>query len=37
MVKNPLPTRLAEKVLQPFIGKSLVVYLRKPESARAAA
>lgn len=38
MVKQPLATRLAEKVLQPLVGKSLVVYLRKPlETARAAA
>ncbi|HUR13044.1 MAG TPA: class I SAM-dependent methyltransferase [Mycobacteriales bacterium] len=38
MVKQPLATRLAERVLQPLVGKSLVVYLRKPlESAREAA
>lgn len=37
MVKQPLATRLAEKVLQPLVGKSFVVYLRKPESDRAAA
>ena len=38
MVKQPLATRLAERVLQPLVGKSLVVYLRKPEGAvRAAA
>jgi ubiquinone/menaquinone biosynthesis C-methylase UbiE len=38
MVKQPAATRLAEKVLQPLVGKSFVVYLRKPlESARAAA
>jgi SAM-dependent methyltransferase len=38
MVKRPLATRLAERILQPLVGKSLVVYLRKPpESARAAA
>ena len=30
MVKQPLATRLAERVLQPLVGKSLVVYLRKP-------
>lgn len=30
MVKQPLLTRWAEKALQPLIGKSLVVYLRKP-------
>jgi SAM-dependent methyltransferase len=38
MVKQPLATRLAERLLQPLVGKSLVVYLGKPlESARAAA
>jgi len=38
MVKQPLLTRVAEKVLQPLVGKSLVVYLRKPwEATRAAA
>ncbi len=38
MVKQPLATRLAERVLQPLVGKSFVIYLRKPqESARAAA
>jgi SAM-dependent methyltransferase len=38
MVKAPLATRLAEKVLQPLVGKSFIVYLRKPlEAARAAA
>ena len=37
MVKQPWLTRVAEKVLQPLVGKSLVVYLRKPEPARAAA
>jgi ubiquinone/menaquinone biosynthesis C-methylase UbiE len=38
MVKQPLATRLAEKVLQPLVGKSFVIYLRKPmEAARAAA
>jgi SAM-dependent methyltransferase len=38
MVDQPLLTRLAERVLQPLVGKSLVVYLRKPlESAREAA
>jgi SAM-dependent methyltransferase len=38
MVKQPLATRIAERVLQPLVGKSLVVYLRKPlESAREAA
>jgi SAM-dependent methyltransferase len=39
MVKQPLALKLAEKVLQPLVGKSFIVYLRKPakESARAAA
>jgi SAM-dependent methyltransferase len=38
MVKQPLATRVAEKVLQPLVGKSFVIYLRKPlGSARAAA
>jgi len=38
MVKQPFVTRLAEAVLQPLVGKSLVVYLRKPEEVvRAAA
>lgn len=37
MVKAPLPTRLAERVLQPLVGKSLVVYLRKPERVDVAA
>jgi SAM-dependent methyltransferase len=39
MVKQPLATRLAEKLLQPLVGKSFIVYLRKPdqEAARAAA
>jgi SAM-dependent methyltransferase len=33
IVKAPRPTRLADKVLSPLIGKSLVVYLTKPEGA----
>jgi len=39
MMKAPLITRVAERALNPLIGKSLVVYLRKPEPepARAAA
>jgi SAM-dependent methyltransferase len=37
MVKAPLVTRLAERLLQPLIGKSLVVYLSKPEATRAVA
>ncbi|MBI2168372.1 MAG: methyltransferase domain-containing protein [Actinobacteria bacterium] len=30
IVKRPLPTRVAEAALTPFIGKSLVVYLTRP-------
>jgi SAM-dependent methyltransferase len=30
IVKRPLPTRLAERVLDPLIGKSMVLYLEKP-------
>ena len=37
MVKRPWPTRLAERLLDPVIGKSLVIYLRKPERMHAAA
>ena len=37
MMKKPRLTRWAEKALDPVVGKSLVVYLRKPEPARAAA
>jgi SAM-dependent methyltransferase len=37
MMRAPWPTRLAERLLNPLIGKSVVVYLRKPEPARAAA
>jgi len=33
IVKRPLATRLAEKVLDPLIGKSVVLYLQKPEKA----
>jgi SAM-dependent methyltransferase len=32
IVKAPLVTRTADRVLNPLIGKSLVVYLRKPEA-----
>ena len=32
IVKRPLATRLAERILDPLIGKSLVIYLEKPES-----
>jgi SAM-dependent methyltransferase len=31
IVKRPLPTRLAERVLDPLVGKSMVLYLVKPE------
>ena len=31
IVKRPLPTRLAERVLDPLLGKSMVLYLVKPE------
>jgi SAM-dependent methyltransferase len=31
IMKKPLATRLAERALNPLIGKSLVLYLRKPE------
>ena len=37
MMKQPWVTRTAERLLDPVIGKSLVVYLRKPERARAVA
>ena len=38
LMKKPRLTRLAERALDPVVGKSLVVYLRKPaEPARAAA
>jgi ubiquinone/menaquinone biosynthesis C-methylase UbiE len=37
MMKKPRLTQLAERLLNPVVGKSLVVYLRKPEPARAAA
>lgn len=37
ITRRPLFTRAAERVLDPLIGKSLVVYLRKPEVLRAAA
>jgi len=33
IMKKPLVTRLAERALNPLIGKSLVLYLRKPEAA----
>jgi SAM-dependent methyltransferase len=31
IMKNPLPLRLAGKVLDPVIGKSMVLYFRKPQ------
>jgi SAM-dependent methyltransferase len=34
---RPLATRVAERALNPLIGKSLVLYLRKPEDARVVA
>ena len=37
MMSRPRLTRLLEKALDPVVGKSLVVYLRKPEVARGAA
>ena len=37
MMSRPWLTRTLERALDPVIGKSLVVYLRKPERARAAA
>ena len=33
IVKAPLVTRTADRVLSPLIGKSLVVYLTKPAAA----
>ena len=32
LMKKPVATRLADRVLNPLIGKSLVLYLRKPET-----
>jgi SAM-dependent methyltransferase len=37
MMRAPWLTRTLERALDPFVGKSLVLYLRKPEPARAAA
>ena len=37
MVRRPVLTRVLERLLDPVIGKSLVVYLRKPGRVRAAA
>jgi hypothetical protein len=34
MMKAPRTTRILEKVLNPVIGKSVVIYLRKPEARR---
>lgn len=36
IMKNPLPLRLAGKVLDPVIGKSMVLYFRKPDDAASA-
>ncbi len=36
MMRRPWPTRVAERILNPLIGKSVVLYLRKPEVSRAA-
>jgi hypothetical protein len=33
IMKRPVATRLAERVLSPVIGKSVVVYLTKPAGA----
>ena len=35
IMKKPLATRVAERALNPLVGKSLVLYLRKPEAAGA--
>jgi len=35
IMKRPVPTRLAERALNPLIGKSLVLYARKPVAAAA--
>ena len=37
IMRKPWLTRTAERLLDPVIGKSFVVYLRKPEAGRAAA
>ena len=37
MMRAPWLTRTLERALDPLVGKSLVLYLRKPEQARAAA
>ena len=37
MMRKPWLTRTLERALDPVVGKSLVLYLRKPEPARAAA
>ncbi|MGB3771377.1 MAG: methyltransferase domain-containing protein [Rhodococcus sp. (in: high G+C Gram-positive bacteria)] len=34
MMKTPRITRIAERLLDPVIGKSVVIYLRKPEAGR---
>jgi hypothetical protein len=35
MMRAPRVTRVAERVLNPVVGKSVVLYLRKPEVTRA--
>jgi hypothetical protein len=37
LMRKPLATRLADRVLDPLVGKSLVLYLRKPGQPRAVA
>lgn len=37
LMRRPVATRLVERALDPLIGKSLVVYLRRPEVTRVAA
>jgi hypothetical protein len=32
MIERPLVTRVAERLLQPVLGKSLVLYARKPSA-----
>jgi hypothetical protein len=36
IAENPLILRIAERALQPLVGKSLVVYARKPPAATVA-
>jgi hypothetical protein len=37
ITSRPLATRVADRALNPLIGKSLVLYLHKPEDVRVAA